>query len=60
MKSFHEELAGLVNCGDFSDVVLLVQSNREIYAHKAILASRSEYFHYLLSNLNGDIIVRNI
>ena len=57
--SLGEELAKLVNCDDYSDVVFLVDGNREVYAHKAILALRSEYFNNLFSNLNGDTVVSN-
>ena len=47
--SLANDLGKLVNSDNFSDVVFLVEG-RKVYAHKAILVVRSEYFNAMFSN----------
>ena len=46
-SNYLNDMRGLVNNPDLSDVTFLVDG-REIFANKAILAARSDYFHTML------------
>ena len=39
------DLAKLVNCNQYADVMFVVDGNKEVYAHKAILLARSYFFY---------------
>ncbi|XP_059177325.1 kelch-like protein 8 [Physella acuta] len=52
---FFEEMRGLVNNPAFSDVKLFI-NDVPIFAHKAILAARSPFFHQMLESKLSDTL----
>jgi len=49
----------MLNCEDYSDVILVIEG-REIFAHRAILSSRSAYFNAMFAGKMREAEIKRI
>ena len=56
-ESVSTSFTNLVNCSEYSDVVFIVHGDKQAYAHKAILLSRTVLFEKVLADLKDSHVV---